>query len=457
MLGEFSTAAATADFSPRAFRLGDWCVDPESGRIAKGDTEVVLEPQLMALLMLMTGNPGRVVSRATIEAALWPDVIVGEDTLARTVSRLRRALGDSARSPRYIETLPKRGYRLIAAVEPLIVSRDVESPAAAGDMAMPLADGDPGACGRSPGADVAVAGSPPRGARRMERWIWIGATAGLAVLTSAWIAMRLPSDAPPPADPLVQQVARADDLYMRFTRADNEAAIGLYEQVLAQSPDDAGAQAGLANALVQRVVRWPRDSGATGATTLAEALDRGLTRGPEADAVLARAVAMAERAVRIAPRNPDALKSLAFAYTARGDLERATDLYQEVLSLDGDAWAALINLGEIASMQGEPAVAIGYFEEAWAAMSRAYAYEPQRVGPWQVALGVVIGEGYERLARPADAELWYRRVLAEAPYEPEATARLAQLLARSGDAGEARALCRALTERIGTYPGCALD
>ncbi|MEJ2299135.1 MAG: tetratricopeptide repeat protein, partial [Woeseiaceae bacterium] len=69
--------------------------------------------------------------------------------------------------------------------------------------------------------------------------------------------------------------------------------------------------------------------------------------------------------------------------------------------------------------------------------------------------GVLIGETYEQLDQPADAELWYRRVLAEAPYEPEASVRLARLLAASGEEAEARSLCKALSDRVGTYPGCA--
>ncbi|MEJ2275430.1 MAG: tetratricopeptide repeat protein, partial [Woeseiaceae bacterium] len=357
-----------------------------------------------------------------IESALWPDVVVGEDTVARAVSRLRRALGDSVESPEYIETLPKRGYRLIANVSPL----------AARDAAVP-----------------------------QSRRLWpMYVLVAVAIAGMIWMLVASPPDESPAddtTDPVEQQVARADDLYMRFTRADNEAAIALYERVLAEAPDNAAAQSGLANALVQRVVRWPFRPGSAGegASSLAEALDRGLTGTAEAKAVLARAVAMAERAVRLAPRDPDALKALAFAHTAQGDLERGTEIYEQVLAIDADAWPALINLGEIESMQGNTAGAVERFEQAYEAMTRAYEYEPQRVGPWQVALGVLIGETYEQLDQPADAELWYRRVLAEAPYEPEATVRLARLLAASGEEAEARSLCKALSDRVGTYPGCA--
>ena len=414
-----TTSGERSETTTSPFRLGAWRVEPETGRVSDGDREASLEPRLMALLTLLAAQPGRVHSRETIEAALWPDVVVGEDTVARAISRLRRALGDSAQSPRYIETLPKRGYRLIEPITP-----------------------------------IASASGGSRKASR--RWLGRSAGAAVAVAVVVWLALQ-PRVIEPVTDPLDFEVARANDLYMRFTRADNEAAIGLYERVLAEQPDNAAAQSGLANALVQRVVRWPGSLGSssTGASSLTEALDRGLTRGAAAAAVLERATAIAERAVRLAPENPDALKSLAFTVTAQGDLDRAEALYEDVLALDADAWESLINLGEIATMRGNEAAAVDYFERAYAAMSRAYAYEPQRVGPWQVALGVAIGERYETLGQPTEAELWYRRVLAEAPYEPEATVRLARLLAASGNAADARALCRTLTERVSNYTGCA--
>ncbi|MEG3193701.1 winged helix-turn-helix domain-containing protein, partial [Lysobacter sp. D1-1-M9] len=81
----------------------------------------------MDLLLLLAAHPGQVLGRERITAVLWPEVLVGDDSLARTVSKLRQALGDDAKSPRYIETLSKRGYRLLAPVS--------EAPVrAAGDM-----------------------------------------------------------------------------------------------------------------------------------------------------------------------------------------------------------------------------------------------------------------------------------------------------------------------------------
>lgn len=421
MSQEAENTASVEQSRLASFMLGPWNVDPGTGVMVSGDEHRTLEPKLMELLVFFAAKPLQVFTRTEIEGALWADLVVGEDTVARAVSRLRKALGDSAQSSRFIETLPKRGYRLIAPVsEPY-------------SQAQPI--------------------------RQRVGWrVPLALLVAAALATSVWL--RLPQHTAPNvdanADSSSQIVARADDLYMRFTRSENEAAIGLYEQVLGQHPDHTDAQAGLANALVQRVVRWPRQAGQhrQGVSSLHEALDSGLTQGPEAEAVLGRAVALAERAVRMAPEDPQALKVLAFATTAQGDIQGAEVLYRKVISLNPNAWAAHINLGEIATMRDQPAQAIEQFEMAWAAMTRAYDYEPQRVGPWQVALGVVIGERYEQLGQPVDAELWYRRVLAKAPYEPEATVKLAQLLANSGEPLEAKALCRALTDRVGDYPGC---
>ncbi len=403
----------------RVFRVGNWRVEPDTGRIADHDGTVTLEPKVMDLLVLLSRDPGRVWSRDDIEAALWPDSIVGDDTVARAVSRLRRALGDSAQAPSFIETFPRRGYRLIAPVE------------RAGDARIP---GEHAARNRVPRPALVLL--------------------VLAIAAVAIAALSLSTSRPAgEADVLTE---RAGDLYMRFTRADNEAAIVLYERALAADKDHAGAQAGLANALVQRIVRWPHRPGAepAGADSLSEALDAGLTETPAATETLARAAAMAERAARLAPRDPDALKALGLTLTAQGDLKRAERVYRRAIDIDEDSWESLINLGEIHQMRGDQRGAVAVFEQAYAAMGRAYDREPQRIGPWQVALGVAIGGIYEALEQTDDAELWYRRVLAEAPLEPEATTRLAQLLYRSGDRGESERLCKALTEKVGHFPGC---
>src|SRR5689334_18910279 len=99
-----------------AILVGEWVARRRSGElISEGRTER-LEPKAMDLLFLLASMPGEAFSKDAIMERVWPGVVVGEDTLARAVSRLRKALGDDAKTPRYIETLHKRGYRLIADV-----------------------------------------------------------------------------------------------------------------------------------------------------------------------------------------------------------------------------------------------------------------------------------------------------------------------------------------------------
>ncbi len=97
-------------------RVGGWSLDAASGEISRGEIRRRLEPKTLDLLLLLARSPSRVFSREEIFAAIWPDVTVGDDTLARAVSKLRKALDDDPKNPRIIETIPKRGYRLIDAV-----------------------------------------------------------------------------------------------------------------------------------------------------------------------------------------------------------------------------------------------------------------------------------------------------------------------------------------------------
>lgn len=110
---------------PEAFRFADWRVDPIANEIARGGSTTRIEPKMMRLLVCLASSAGRPVDRRSLTAAIWPEVVVGDDSLSRLVFQLRRALGDDPRRPRYIETLPKVGYRLAAAVAPIVPPRQV--------------------------------------------------------------------------------------------------------------------------------------------------------------------------------------------------------------------------------------------------------------------------------------------------------------------------------------------
>lgn len=100
-----------------SFHVGDWTADPESGRLARGEEERHLPPMTMDLLRLLAEHAGQVVGKDQILDEVWEGRFVSESALTRAIAELRRLLDDHRRPPRYIETVPKRGYRLVALVE----------------------------------------------------------------------------------------------------------------------------------------------------------------------------------------------------------------------------------------------------------------------------------------------------------------------------------------------------
>jgi DNA-binding winged helix-turn-helix (wHTH) protein len=101
------------------FELGEWLVQPQLNRLTRSNGEhVQLEPKMMDVLVCLARHPGEVISRQELIDAVWPDLFITESVLTRAIAGLRRALGDDARKPRFIETIAKRGYRLLAAGAP---------------------------------------------------------------------------------------------------------------------------------------------------------------------------------------------------------------------------------------------------------------------------------------------------------------------------------------------------
>ena len=99
------------------FQVADWEVDPASGWIRRGEITRKLEPRVMDLLVALAQQPGVVLPREELEAQVWSGMVVGYDALSSAMIKLRKALGDDPHHPQYIETLPKKGYRLIASVQ----------------------------------------------------------------------------------------------------------------------------------------------------------------------------------------------------------------------------------------------------------------------------------------------------------------------------------------------------
>jgi adenylate cyclase len=121
----------------KALSIGDWRVSPAEDLLQRGDELVRLEPKAMEVLVYLASRPGDVVTREELERDVWRGAVVGYDAVTNTVIKLRKALQDDARQPRFIATVPKKGYQLIAPVtqpdddaHPAAVATVAPSPAA---------------------------------------------------------------------------------------------------------------------------------------------------------------------------------------------------------------------------------------------------------------------------------------------------------------------------------------
>jgi Tol biopolymer transport system component/DNA-binding winged helix-turn-helix (wHTH) protein len=165
----YDSAAASYDFC-----VGDWLVAPRGNRLVGPEGTVRLEPKVMQVLACLAAQAGRTVTKEEFMEEVWGDTVVSDDVLARCISELRRTFGDNPRTPDYIETVRKSGYRLIAPVTPPeergADGAEPEEAAVEAPLAeAPLADARPAEeePGVAPGANGASAearagGPPPR-------------------------------------------------------------------------------------------------------------------------------------------------------------------------------------------------------------------------------------------------------------------------------------------------------
>jgi TolB-like protein/DNA-binding winged helix-turn-helix (wHTH) protein len=102
--------------------FSDFQFDLWAGELSRNGIRIKVPLQSIQLLELLVGRPGEVVTRAEVQKKLWPNstIVEFEHSINTAMNRLRQALGDSADSPRFIETLPKRGYRFMMSVETLL-------------------------------------------------------------------------------------------------------------------------------------------------------------------------------------------------------------------------------------------------------------------------------------------------------------------------------------------------
>lgn len=99
------------------YRFGPFTLEPAERRLLRDGAPVDLTPKALDVLTTLVERHGHLVTKEDLLDAVWPDVVVDENTLSVNVSRLRAALGETAQTQRYIETVPRSGYRFVSTVE----------------------------------------------------------------------------------------------------------------------------------------------------------------------------------------------------------------------------------------------------------------------------------------------------------------------------------------------------
>src|SRR4029079_18311163 len=110
-------------------RFGTFEVDLRAGELRKSGVKLKLTGQPFQVLAILLEHPGEVVTREELQKRLWPDTFVDVDhNLNTAVNKIREVLSDSTESPRFVETLPRRGYRFIGALTPVPADRPPPAP-----------------------------------------------------------------------------------------------------------------------------------------------------------------------------------------------------------------------------------------------------------------------------------------------------------------------------------------
>jgi DNA-binding winged helix-turn-helix (wHTH) protein len=124
---------------PTIFAFAAYVYDAENRRLTRNRVPIRINKQMLDLLDLLIRNGGRLVTREQIQSTLWPDQFVEnrEKQITNAISRLRHILGDDPAKPRYIKSIPRTGYRLIAKINPVEASTKEPAPAVTSALPVP--------------------------------------------------------------------------------------------------------------------------------------------------------------------------------------------------------------------------------------------------------------------------------------------------------------------------------
>jgi DNA-binding winged helix-turn-helix (wHTH) protein/Tfp pilus assembly protein PilF len=338
------SSETNGDSSARdGFIVEDWTVAPSRNLLARGDEQVRVEPRVMDVLVHLAEHADGVVSKEDLIERVWKSRYVTDDVLTAAIYSLRKALGDDARRPRYIETVSRRGYRLIAPVKPLqpeVVPQEASASAREN------------ACQ----AEASV------GAR--EGWAAVAATMALVIFVAGALWMLAQGRHVPSAEAHEAYLKGRFFLDQRSIRGWQQA-LEQFERAVALDPQDPAAQAGLADtysAMSDFGVASPAEMRprAMKAAQRALELDPQSAEGHEAlgrilflfDWDFAGAKRSLAHAVALDPEYMPAHQAMAWLESARGQQPESVAAAQRALQLDPVNIARYTELAWVLALSG---------------------------------------------------------------------------------------------------------
>lgn len=307
--------------------------DPATRRVTRGGEERKLSPKAAAVLLALGETPGQVWSRDALLERVWPNVHVGEEVLTHAIAEIRRALGDDFRTPRFLETVHKSGYRLLR----------------------PLPGRD--------GAQSALWSSPP------------GSNSGFGqgVDLSAF------------ADYLA-----AYEHFERGGRQNTHRAIALLTDVVGTAPDFALAHAELGKVLAFLSLYYDPHLGnlelAQQHCTLAHRIHPGLSQAHAAEGLiyaaggdLARSAACFTAALAADPYSSDTYYLLGRACLTELPFDRVAIMFERAARLASDDFHSLFMAGKMRQGAGDKLAALADFKAALPRAEQALAVHPENL------------------------------------------------------------------------------
>jgi DNA-binding winged helix-turn-helix (wHTH) protein/Flp pilus assembly protein TadD len=381
-------------------------LDVERGVLRREAGGTTLRPKTLELLLLLLRQQGRLVTRAEILDAVWPDVNVTDDSITQCIGEIRRAMGPEGAL--LLKTVPRRGYLLEAAAAPAPAPRPQPAPA-----------------------------PPPPSPVRRPRWL-LAALAPAAVV-AAWLSW--PVETPSPAVPARVTAAAPDpDATAPDPVAESQRLLAEGRAVLRRTGRIAELRPEARAVFEQAVARDPTNFRAMAEIvfTYTNAVHAGDSLNPQGDLRLAQS--WAERAMAIESRH-------AITHTANAALlrllrrpEDALRHYRMAVELDSSAHPSRANIGFMLLLTGRGEEAAGPVLAAIAARP-----EPLFLGTWNTYLGLIelhTGSGDHGVARLREG-LGYSAFMPA----PERMLYLVAALQAQGDAEAAQALAADLALR----------